>query len=123
MPRLIPNQPHPPMTNHDRIAAAVRTGLPDEVIAERLECSRRTVRRVRRKRDLERNENKNPAIWGTRSEWLLWRMWHRDVGESLVEVSHRFCRTRQAIHQGLRKLEAQEKVGGVPKRYPDAQSQ
>jgi len=111
------------MTDHDRIAAAVRTGLPDEVIADRLECSRRTIRRVRSKRDLERNENKNPAIWGTKSEWLLWQMWHEKMDATLQQVAHRFCRTRQAIHQGLQKLDAQEKVGGVPKRYPDAQSQ
>ena len=110
------------MTDHDRIAAAVRTGLPDEVIADRLECSPRTVRRVRTDRDLERNENKNPKIWGTKSEWHLWRMWHKQMDASLAEVAHRFCRTRQAIHQGLQKLAAQDHVHGTPRRYPTAQS-
>jgi len=109
------------MTDRDRIADAVRTGLPDEIIAERLECSCRTVRRIRNRRGLEHSPNKNPAIWGSKSEWLLWRMWHEQMDESLAKVAHRFCRTRQAISQGLRKLAAQDAVHGTPKRYPSAQ--
>ena len=110
------------MTDHDRIATAVRVGLPDEVIAERLACSRRTVRRVRAERDLERNENKNPTIWGSRSEWTLWRMWHQRFGASKAQIARAFCRTRQAVHCGLRRLETLDQVGGIPKRYPHAQS-
>lgn len=109
------------MANHDRIAAAVHTGLPDEVIAERLDCSRRTVRRVRAARDLERNENKNPRIWGSKSEWLLWRMWHDRWDHSLGDVAYRYCRTRQSVRQGLQRLAATDHVRGVPKRFPDAQ--
>jgi len=111
-----------PMIDHDRIATAVRVGLPDEVIAERMDCSRRTVRRVRSDRGLERNENRNPDIWGSRSEWALWCIWHDRFGASKAQIARGFCRTRQAVHRGLRRLDRLDAVGGVPNRYPHAQS-
>lgn len=105
--------------DRDRIAKAVRTGLPDEVIAERLGCSTRTVQRVRKARGLQRNANRNPDIWGSASEWALWRMWKENLGASVAEVAQRFCRTRQAIYDGLDRLDTQQHVSGIPQRFPD----
>jgi transposase len=109
------------MTDHDQIALAVRIGgLPDRVVADRLGCSRRTVRRVRNERNLERNEPADAPIWGTAAEWRLWRFWAQRVPKA--QVARIFCRSRQAIAQGLQRLQEQRRVGGIPKRRPDAQT-
>lgn len=106
------------MTDHDQIALAVRAGLPDPEIAERLDCSPRTVRRVRHQRGLDRNAPS--PIWGTNDEWRLWAYWNERV--SVTQVARMFCRTRQAIYDGLTRLNELKNVHGVPKRRPDAQS-
>jgi hypothetical protein len=111
------------MTDHDQIALAVRIGgLPDRVVADRLDCSRRTVRRVRNDRGLERNEPADAPIWGTAAEWRLWRMWHQRFGASKAQIARAFCRTRQAVAQGLQRLQAQRHVHGARERYPSTQS-
>jgi len=108
------------VTDHDQITLAVRIGgLPDRVVADRLGCSRRTVRRVRTDHDLKRNEPADAPIWGTVAEWRLWRFWAQRVTKA--EVARIFCRSRQAIAQGLQRLQEQHHVGGIPKRHPDAQ--
>lgn len=106
----------PRSIDYDQVACAARHGLPDRLIASRLACSVRSVRRARTAQNQE--AGCADIDWGTASEWRLWRCYIDSLDYSITDVAHAFCRSRQAIYDALRRLKAIQNVGGVAHRTP-----
>lgn len=110
----------PRSIDYDQVACASRHGLPDTIIAERLQCSVRSVRRARK--DAGEEVGTADIDWGTASEWRLWRCYIDNLDYTPGEIAHAFCRTRQAVYAALKRLKAIRRVGGIAHRYPAHQS-
>ena len=84
-----------PTVDHDRIAAMLELGAPVRIVAERLGCSERHVRRIRQRHDLQHSPT---WCWGTMHERdLIWGVL-ADMGKSVSEIAYCVGRSRQAVH-------------------------
>lgn len=81
------------MRDHARILLMARTGFPTEMIAERLNVSKRTVRRVLRG---HLQETTPCAALGTADEPRLWEA-YRAQGHSSRHIAYRFGLDRRTM--------------------------
>ncbi len=79
--------------DYGQVVAMADIGIPRRVIAARLGCSYRTVRRILHKQGIG-SYKPNPLI-DTADESALWAEWL--VFESAEQVARRFGRSRQTI--------------------------
>ncbi len=86
------NQQH----DHDRIAAMIQTGIPAAIIARRLRCSPKTVRRVASSRRLTLTPIEQAGVIGTPHEALLWENL-RSLGQTPARIAYAFGYSRQHL--------------------------
>lgn len=77
-----------------QVVAMARTNCPVRVIADRLDCSERQVRRILQAHDVLPMEN--PLI-DTDDEPLLWTFYRTTGGESYREIGYRFGLSYETI--------------------------
>jgi len=82
--------------DRERVRKMLIWGAPVKIVAERLDCSKRHVRRIRSQCDVE---HKVDAFWGT--EWERDWVWGilRDLDYSDAQIAEIVGRTPQAVHQ------------------------
>lgn len=92
--------------DNDRIEAMLTWGAPVRIVAERLGCSQRHVRRVRQERSLSHNTD---PMWGTEWErtWVWGIMLNLDYSDA--QIAFRTGRSRQAVAQWRKKEEERER--------------
>lgn len=82
--------------DHDQVALMIRTGFTAALIAERLDCSDRQVRRIAVARDLDFAPD--PAV-GSDDEPALRRFYARTEG--VARAARRFGVSRQTVYNDL----------------------
>jgi predicted transcriptional regulator len=85
-----------PTVDTDRVVAMLELGAPTSLIADRLGCTARHVRRIRAAEDVDHEE-----CWAWGTEWERDLIWSPllEVGLSPSRVAHHVGRTPQAVHQ------------------------
>lgn len=80
----------------DRVVAMLEMGAPTSLVAERLNCSARHVRRIRKQRDVDHDVN---DFWG--SDWERQMIWGTlaDLGFPNHRIAWNVGRSRQAVAQ------------------------
>lgn len=93
-----------------QVRTALLHGLPPQLIAERLGCSRRHIRRIRKDEGLE---DFTPVIniqWGrggANGEHMDWAWWKQKEGKSYRQIAYRYCVSHEHVRQTLNELNAQ----------------
>ncbi len=90
--------PHGPIHDHDRIAAMAGVCCPQHIIAERLGCSARTVRRVLKERDIEYEPS---TLIGTEEEAGLY-VCYENLGLTPGKIAYSFGLSRQGVIIAMR---------------------
>lgn len=85
--------------DHDRIVAMAAARVSIALIAERLKCSQKQVRRVLAARDFDAGYTPNPAF-GTEDEAVCWLAFHA-LGDSVAAIAYKVGRSRQAVHLAI----------------------
>ena len=108
-------------TEHDpsQIAIAAQR-LPTAEVADRMGCSARTVQRVVKQYDIQTANALRRDQVGTVEEWRRWRF--EAAMHSVSEVARRYVRSRQAIYNGLNRLDTLRDVGGHHTQTPNHQT-
>lgn len=90
----------------DRVVAMLELGAPTSIVADRLGCSARHVRRIRAERGVDHDE-----VWCWGTEWERHLLWGSllDAGMSPSRVAHNVGRSPQAVSQ-WRQQDRKEKV-------------
>ena len=83
--------------DHARVLAMARAGFGSSLIAKRLGCSARQVRRIIKKNDVNAPPN---SLLGSPDEHLVWQMW-RESGESVSRIAFKTGYSRQHMHRLL----------------------
>jgi len=80
----------------DQIEAMLELGAPTNVVADRLGCSARHVRRIRSERDVAHDE-----LWCWDTEWERHFVWGAlaDIGMSNARIAFNVGRSVQAVSQ------------------------
>lgn len=98
--------PRPSDVDAGRVAAMLELGCPTTIIATRLGCHPRTVRRIRADRGIDHDAL---WAWGTEHEHdLVWGVL-ADLGHSTADIAYRVGRSVQAVSQ-WRKRDRQERA-------------
>ena len=88
-----------PTVDHDRIGAMLELGAPTRIVAERLGCTERHVRRIRAERAIPHSPT---WCWDTEHERaLIWGVL-ADMGKSASEIAYCVGRSRQAVNRWYR---------------------
>jgi len=82
--------------DHQRVAAMARALVPIPLIAERLRCSQKQVRRILAARGIPADFDPNP-LYGTDDEDMVWLAYHA-LGDSIATVAYKVGRSRQHVH-------------------------
>lgn len=85
--------------DHSRVRCARLHGLPNSLIAERLNCSKRQVRRINQ--DL--NDVAVDELTGTEQEWISWKALKTTEGYSIRRIAFCFCMSHEHVRQILMK--------------------
>lgn len=95
------------MIDRNQVIAALMTGLPVYIIAERLGCTARHIRRIRNEEKyMDDFEPRRDLKWGQKSEHLEWA-WYREQGASYRNIANRFCVSHEHVRKTLKELDAQ----------------
>jgi len=82
--------------DHARVAAMARALVPLPLIAERLKCSERQIRRILAAASIPAGYEPNPA-YGTDDEDLIWIAFHA-LGDSIATIAYKVGYSRQHVH-------------------------
>lgn len=83
--------------NHQRVRTARLHGLPSAIIAKRLGCSARQVRRICK--DLTHSNDQ--LFIDTELEWTLWANYKKMYNYSIRRIAFCFCLSHEHIRQVL----------------------
>lgn len=86
--------------DHSRVRCARLHGLPNSLIAERLNCSERQVRRINQ--DLK--DNFIDPMCGTKEEWFSYLTYKKSYRYSLRKVAYAFCVSHEHVRKQLEYL-------------------
>lgn len=111
----------PRTVDPDQVKAMAGWGAPKDIVCDRLDCSRRHLRRIIRNHGIDWPDDPG-WYWGTRWERLiLWRYLHRlyDFGPS--DIAYRVGRSAQAVSQFLTKQKSADPDAwnGTAQQTPD----
>ncbi len=84
--------------NHQQVRTARKHGLSVKLIAERLGCSERQIRRICE--DVTLSATYECSWLGTEFEYVVW-MGYRNNGHSYRQIGHIFCLSHEHIRQTL----------------------
>lgn len=92
----------------DRVEAMLSLGAPTQVVANRLGCTPRHVRRIRRDRDVQPSALDFSGCWT--EEWEREIIWDTlaELGYPDSRIAYLVGRTRQAIHQWRKRQKKEE---------------
>ena len=96
-----------PTNLHNRIVMAKSVGMGNALIAKRLECSERTVRRALEIEPVGYTEN---PFMGTDMEWTAWRFHQVSLDWSLRKIAFYFCLSHEYIRKILNEKSNKEAV-------------
>ena len=83
--------------DHTQVRRARLHGLPNSLIAERLNCSERQVRRINQDlSDVAINK-----LAGTEQEWMIWKGLKRSENYSIRRIAFCHCMSHEHVRQIL----------------------
>lgn len=83
-----------------QIRLMARTGLSVKEISERLHCSEKQIRRIKKMHSIGIERHKKDSIIGTEYEKIMWAIYYQY--ESAGVVAQRFGVSRQAVWEYLK---------------------
>jgi len=112
--------PNDPVVDRDRVEAMLTLGAPTSLVAERLGCTPRHVRRIRQERNAEPTALDFTGCWT--EEWEKEIVWDTlaELGYSDSRIAYLVGRTRQAVHQWRKKNRPEPGEAQQKSADPDA---
>lgn len=92
--------------DHDQVVLMARTGLHPELIADRLDCSRRQVDRVLKSQGASTFDFQKHMP----DEHSEWEFYHFICNESFSRIARRFGVSRQAVHKYFQSITTKTKA-------------